>query len=451
MLEHPLTTLAVSTRMLFDLLEQCSTLSREVIESVAKVHSALIVGGGIAGPATALALRKAAIQSSVYEAYPASADGLGGMLMVAPNGINAFAVIGLDQAVGAVGQPIERMVMSDSRGKQLMAMPSLPGLPPSQLMWRADLYRVVRDAALAQGIRIEHGKRLVSVRETDDAITAVFEDGTAASADILIGADGIHSTVRKLIDPQAPEPQSDGLLGLAGEADIQLTGRTDSINFVFGKRAFLGYWVQPSGRPAWFANVPSNQYVSMAEARTTSAEDWLARLRDVFAGDVPAEQFVRNTRPEQLFVLGSTDMLPEVPRWHRGRMVLVGDAAHAPNHSSGQGVSLAVESAVELARYLRDIDDPSAAFEAYEQVRRPRVTRIAADAARTNQRKAAGPIASAVMTLVMRIAVKTLAKPEKVFGWVHGYRIDWNQPVPDDRSIADRRRGRQLKRVQQFG
>ncbi len=109
--------------------------------------------------------------------------------------------------------------------------------------------------------------------------------------------------------------------------------------------------------------------------------------------------------------------------------VLVGDSAHAPNHSSGQGVSLAGESAVELARCLRDIDEPTAAFAAYEQLRRPRVSRIAAQAARTNQHKSAGPIQTAVMSLFMRIASRTFMKPEKMFGWVQGYRISWDEPV----------------------
>ena len=225
-----------------------------------KVTTAIVIGGGIAGPATALALRKAGIEARVYEAYAASADGLGGMLMVAPNGLNALGVIGLDEAVTAVGQPIARMVMADSRGKQLMELPGLPGLPPSRLMWRSDLYRVVRQAALAQDIRLEHGKRLIAAHDQPDGITAVFEDGTTATADILIGADGIHSTVRKLIDPGAPEPRPDGLLGVAGESDMELPVRSDAMYFAFGKRAFLGYWVQPNGRPAWFANLPSQAF-----------------------------------------------------------------------------------------------------------------------------------------------------------------------------------------------
>jgi len=106
---------------------------------MATLKTALVIGGGIAGPVTALALRKAGLDAVVYEAYPSSADGLGGTLMIAPNGLNALAVVGLDQAVSAIGQPIDRMVMADARGKRLMEVPGLPGLPSSRLMWRSDL------------------------------------------------------------------------------------------------------------------------------------------------------------------------------------------------------------------------------------------------------------------------------------------------------------------------
>ena len=393
------------------------------------IETAIVIGGGIAGPATALALRKAGIDAAVYEKYPSSAEGLGGMLMVAPNGLRALSIIELEEAVSAVGQPIERMVIADGRGGSLMEFAGVPGLPPSRLMWRSDLYRVLRDAAIAQGIRHQYGKQLVHVEETAASITAVFADGSRASADVLIGADGIHSTVRRLIDPEAPGPQSDGLLGFGGESEVSLPGRPDAIHFVHGARAFLGYWLQPNGRAAWFSNLPHKSFMSTAEARAIPAEQWLARLQDAYRGDVTSEALVRQTSPTGLFVLGSTDMLPEVPHWHRGRLVLVGDSAHAPNHSSGQGVSLAVESAVELARCLRDIDDLSAAFAAYERLRRPRVTKIAEEAAKRNRHKAAGPIATAVLSLIMRIAAKTFMTPEKMFGWVHGYRINWAERV----------------------
>jgi 2-polyprenyl-6-methoxyphenol hydroxylase-like FAD-dependent oxidoreductase len=108
-------------------------------------------------------------------------------------------------------------------------------------------------------------------------------------------------------------------------------------------------------------------------------------------------------------------------------MVLVGDSAHAPSSSSGQGASLAVESAIELARCLRDLPDAASAFTAYERVRRPRVEEVAARAARTNSNKAAGPLAKALMGLVMPIALRTFLRPERTIGALHRYRIDWNQ------------------------
>ncbi|MDX3357940.1 FAD-dependent monooxygenase, partial [Streptomyces sp. ME01-24h] len=82
------------------------------------------------------------------------------------------------------------------------------------------------------------------------------------------------------------------------------------------------------------------------------------------------------------------ERMPSVPHWHRGRMVLVGDAAHAPSSSSGQGASLAIESSLELARCLRDLPTPEAAFAAYDQLRRARVEMIGTDAAAKNRAKA---------------------------------------------------------------
>jgi 2-polyprenyl-6-methoxyphenol hydroxylase-like FAD-dependent oxidoreductase len=84
---------------------------------------------------------------------------------------------------------------------------------------------------------------------------------------------------------------------------------------------------------------------------------------------------------------------------------------------------------LELARCLRDIDDLSTAFATYDYLRRPRVTKIAQEAARRNRHKAASPIVSALLTLAMRLAAKTFLTPERMFGWVHGYRINWDERV----------------------
>jgi FAD-dependent urate hydroxylase len=118
--------------------------------------------------------------------------------------------------------------------------------------------------------------------------------------------------------------------------------------------------------------------------------------------------------------------MPRVPQWSRGRMVLVGDSAHAPSSSSGQGASLAIESAIVLARCLRDLPRDQA-LAAYETLRRPRVERVIKETTRKNSNKTAGPVGRVVFALAMRIFTK-LVKPEKM-AWMFDYRIDWDAPV----------------------
>jgi 2-polyprenyl-6-methoxyphenol hydroxylase-like FAD-dependent oxidoreductase len=298
-----------------------------------------------------------------------------------------------------------------------------------QFVWRPDLYRALYDEAAGRGIRIEHGKRLVSLSETPDAVTATFADGTTATADILIGTDGIRSTVRGLIDPSAPPPRYTGLVSFGGEftsSDAPSTnGRMD---MVFGKHAFFGWSVRDDGSGGWFVNLPRRTPTTLAEMRAVPSETWLRELADVFAGDrVPAADLIRRTSPEDLLVVGPMEDLPSIPVWHRGRVVLTGDAAHATSPSSGQGASVAIESAIQLARCLRDLPYADA-FPAYEALRRARVERVIAAGARSNSDKAAGPIARVLRDAIMPIAMKMLAKPEKM-AWQFGYRIDWNEPV----------------------
>ncbi|MEU4698259.1 FAD-dependent oxidoreductase [Nonomuraea dietziae] len=394
------------------------------------VRTALVVGGGIAGPVTAMALRRAGIEATVFEAYAGGAEGIGGTLTIAPNGLDALRAVGAEAAVRAVGQPVTRTVVSDGRGRRIGELDSLRDLPPSQAMWRAELYAAVHGQAVAQGVRVEHGRRLVGVEETGSGITARFADGGGASADLLVGADGIRSTVRALIDPGAPGPAHVPLLNFGGPADYAVPGaRTDTTYFVFGSRGFLGYWVQPDGRTAWFANLPHKEPMSAAQARRRPKGEWLRLLREIYAGDRPGAELLRHTDPEELVVLGSVEIMPSVPHWHRGRMVLVGDSAHAPSPSSGQGASLAAESAVELARCLRDLPDVTRAFEAYVRLRRTRVEKVAARAAKTNNTKTLGPAAISMMRLMMPLAVRTFLKPERTLGLEQRHHVDWNAVV----------------------
>jgi 2-polyprenyl-6-methoxyphenol hydroxylase-like FAD-dependent oxidoreductase len=395
-----------------------------------EVKSALVIGGGIAGPVTAMALRLAGVHATVYEAYDGTADGVGGTLTVAPNGLAALRVIGADDAVSAAGLPMTHTVMTDGRGRPMGAFDGLDGLPPSRALWRSDLYRAVHDRAKASGVPIERGKRLVAVDEDPEGVTAHFADGTAVRGDLLVGADGIGSIVRTLIDPAAPGPDHVPLLNFGGAADFEVAGaRPDATYFAFGRRAFLGYWAEPGGRTAWFGNLPHPRPMTIAQAREVPNEEWLKRLREVYADDVPGRALVDNTAPGDLVPLGSVEIMPRLPHWYRGRMVLVGDSAHAPSPSSGQGASLAAESAVELARCLRDLPDVETAFAAYERMRRARVEKVAARAARTNSSKSFGPVAQTMMRLMMPVAMKTFMTPERMLGYEQRYTVDWDTRV----------------------
>lgn len=394
------------------------------------IKTALVIGGGIAGPVTATALRKAGVDATVYEAYGEQSNGIGSALALAPNGLAALDVIGVGNAVRGVGFPIAATTMKVGN-KDLGPLPSLDGVEPMYMLDRTDLHRVLRDHAAASGVRFEYGKRLTVVHEAADGITAVFDDGSTASADILVGGDGVRSTVRALIDPHAPAALFTGLLGFGGIVDADIDMEASTMTFAFGRRAYYLYWSMPDGRVAWGANLSSKHYMSLTEARRVPADDWVDTLRETYAGDDPGEALAQNTTASSLEVLGAIHIMPPVPHWFRGRMVLIGDAVHAPSNSTGQGASLAIESAVELARCVRDTADPETAFRTYEALRRRRVETIAKRGARINHSKTPGPIGRKVMSALMPLGMK-LMNVEKQMGPEQRYVIDWDERLEVD-------------------
>ena len=401
------------------------------------IRTAIVIGGGIAGPVTAAALARAGIDVTVYEAYPHASGGIGSALALAPNGMAALRIIGADDAIRQVALPITSTSMSVGR-RNLGPLPALRDLPPLQMVDRHDLHQVLQQTAAAAGVAFRYGSRLVAVDDTADGVTAHFADGTRAAADVLIGADGVRSLVRTLIDPQAPGAGYTGLLGFGAVVEADLPASGDSGNaqaktagtmtFAFGSRAYYLYWPLPDDRIAWGANLPSKEYLTLAQAAALPAEHWLQVLRASYAGDRPGEALAGATTTENLEVLGGIHIMPPVPHWYGGRKVLVGDAVHAPSNSTGQGASLAIESGIELARCLRDLPDHLAAFRAYEGLRRRRVEKIAARGARVNHAKAPGPVARKVMQLVMP-AMFRMMKPEKSLGPEQRFEIDWTATV----------------------
>ncbi|MEN3320348.1 MAG: hypothetical protein V7643_3750 [Mycobacterium sp.] len=399
-------------------------------------QTALVIGGGIAGPVAATALGMAGVDAAVYETRPAdpvSANGIGGSLALEPNGLAALRIIGADDAVRAAAVPITRSMMSIA-SKPGRELPGRNGFPPRRLIDRGVLHRILRERAEQAGVRIHDAKQLVRVDEQPDGVTAHFADGTSASAEVLIGADGVHSTVRRLIDPDAPTARYLNLVGFEGVVDDAPDTahlQPGTMTFAFGKRAYYLYWKRPDGRIGWGANLPSRQYLTLKQARAVAAEDWLHTLRTTYANDVPGARLAAETTSDTLQAVGALHIMPPVPHWHRDRMVLVGDAVHAPSNSTGQGASLAIESAIQLTRCLRDIPDVASAFDAYERLRRTRVEKIAARGARISHAKAPGPIAQRFMRVVVPLMVKTV-NVEKTMAVEKGYTIDWNAPAQED-------------------
>ena len=150
---------------------------------MSRTRTALVVGGGIAGPATAMALQKAGIEATVFEAHPTGADGVGSFLTLAANGIDALRVLGADKPAIAVGFPTPAIRLRNGRGKHLgdtRTGPELPDGTGSHTMKRADLYAVMHDAAASRGVEFALGKRLVSASPVDGGVRATFADGSPA-------------------------------------------------------------------------------------------------------------------------------------------------------------------------------------------------------------------------------------------------------------------------------
>lgn len=388
---------------------------------------ALIVGAGIGGLTLAMALQRAGIEPVVHEAYPEPADYTGLFLNTASNGLDALRAIDVDLARRADAFPIPRMVMWSGTGKRLGEVANgtiLPDGTVSVCVRRGELQRLLGAEARSRGITIEYGKRLDGYRTSPTGVTARFADGTEAGGDLLIGADGIHSRTRRLLDPDAPAPRFTGLLSVGGySGETGLAPTTGTQHFIFGRRAFFGYLVRESGETYWFANLHRAHEPSRPELTAITREQWLADLRDLFAGDTPV---IRAILDDTVGSVGAYPVhdIPTSAVWHRGPVALIGDAVHATSPSAGQGASMAIEDAVVLAKCLRDAPDTTTAFTAFEQLRRARVEKVVAYSKKLSNSKTAGPLARVFRDLMMPVALRLFANP-RAHAWMYEHHIDW--------------------------
>lgn len=350
---------------------------------------ALIVGGGVAGTAVALLLHRQGWECEIFEARTAIEPDGGLFLNVATNGLAVLEDLGLRQQLLADAHRCPYMEMYSGRGVLLGVVPNGPAGKPergSAVVRRAWLNRVLTDAVADAGIPIRSGARLRDIREQSESVTAVFEDGSAAHGDILIGADGVGSPTRRWIDRAAPAPEYSGLISIGGTARVPGLEPTPlTQRMVFGARSFFGYLVRDDGTVLWFANLTEPER-TRADFRAVPATTWLQRLRELHADDPsPVPEILAHVEGE----VGAYPLydLVHVPHWHRGRIVAVGDAVHATSPSAGQGASLALEDAYVLARCLREERALAAAFARYQAERQPRAEEVVRYARAVNRQK----------------------------------------------------------------
>jgi 2-polyprenyl-6-methoxyphenol hydroxylase-like FAD-dependent oxidoreductase len=378
----------------------------------------LIIGAGIAGPALGIALRRAGIASTVYEASDSPRDTAGVFLNVAPNGLSVLRALGLGGRLDGLGFQNDRLVFHNETGRVLAEAP-VGGIT----VRRGELSRMLRHAAEDAGVAFEFGKSLSSACEHDGRVVAHFADGTTADGSSLVGADGIHSRTRSSCFGDAPRPTYTGIINLGGVVRTDLPSTGTAMHMIFGRRGFFGYAVRPDGDTYWFSNIGQKE----EPAHGVVAEgDYRGQLLATHGGDPPEVMRILQAVSGEIGAWPDYD-IPPLPTWHRGRVCLLGDAAHALGPHVGQGSSLALEDAFVMAKCLRDIPDTSQAFATFERVRRGRVEPILEQSRRTGRQKAPrGWLGRKVRDLVLPVFLRSSARAAIE---LYRFRIDWDAHV----------------------
>ncbi len=354
----------------------------------------LIAGGGIGGLTLALMLHERGIAAQVFE-QARSVGELGVGINTLPHAIAELEALGLLPALDRVALRTRRLIYKTGRGDDIVAQPrgTWAGFAAPQFsIHRGRLQRVIHDAVLERlgPEAVQTDRRLVTFDAAGDGVTATFEarDGTRAEAsgDVLVGADGIHSTIRSHFYPDQGPPAWNGVLMWRGAAwwPRFLDGQSMIVAGGMARKLVLYPIAHDPDRPGealtnwvvcakvgdaatpiparedWSRRAPAEEALAMAEGHLDVPET------DIFA-------LIRAT--EEIYVYPMCDR-DGLPRWSHGRVTLTGDAAHPMYPVGSNGASQAILDARDLADRLAAGGDPVAALAAYDAARRPATAAI---------------------------------------------------------------------------
>jgi 2-polyprenyl-6-methoxyphenol hydroxylase-like FAD-dependent oxidoreductase len=332
-----------------------------------------IVGGGIGGLALALSLHQAGVPCRVFEAAP-ELKPLGVGINLLPHAMRELTELGLAAALERVAVPTREVVFCNRFGQFIRREPRgrAAGYAWPQLsIHRADLHVVL---AAAAGDALVLGAKCVGVEQDADGVILKFADGANARADAAIGCDGIHSAVRRILHP------AEGPLSYQG---INMwRGVTRARPFLTGASMLVGGWLEagklvvypvrdaidPEGRQLinWVAEIQSPRNVMQGWNRPGCLEDFLPAFADWRFDWLDCAALLRDA--ESVLEYPMVDREP-LPFWTRGRVTLLGDAAHPMVPRGSNGAGQAILDARTLAGCLRRERDVPAALKAYEAAR----------------------------------------------------------------------------------
>ncbi|MEA2403120.1 MAG: FAD-dependent urate hydroxylase [Thermoleophilaceae bacterium] len=334
----------------------------------------VIVGGGIGGLTAALALRDAGFEFELFERAPEIRP-IGAGISLWPNGARIMHHFGVGPDLEPLSPEMRWLRYRSPDGQLLRDIPldrmvELSRQRPLPLA-RTDLQRVLFDHVGPEHVRLE--RDCVDVRQDADSATAIFADGSEASGDLVVGADGINSVVRAHLLGRPDPPEYAGNVnwnGLIDDPDDELDS-ADGMTIAVGDSRRVGLMPVNDKQVYFFFDAP-------VPVDPVEPDGWRAELASLYAGwGPPARTLIERFDPARM-VRQPIFEVAHLDRFVRGRVLLLGDAAHGTTPTIGQGASQAMEDSVVLTRCLveaeRGIDD---ALERYQDLRRDRVHEVA--------------------------------------------------------------------------